>query len=139
MTSDIQRPLPAPDQRPWWQEPLQDLTDEIRAKEPDWGWTHGGCWAFAAALAKAYGGERRVVLVWDKRADDWWGHHAVVEMDDGRTYDYEGVFEMPAGGGFDGHAIAKLVPPDGEDGYHWLDDEIWLSDDQLSRLDAIFK
>ena len=129
-------PLPTKGATPWWVEPLQELTQEVVANDPEWGWTNGGCFTFAEVLAKAYGGKCAVIIVWDDRADDWWNHHAIVEIN-GVYYDYNGVFVMPKRGD-DGHKRAKIVPPDSDEyGYQWMD-EMHLDDDQLERLNAVF-
>jgi hypothetical protein len=86
-------PLPAPGETPWWIIPLAPMTKKLKNEwgSMNWGWTTGGCFAFADRLQNAYGGELWGASTYDEDNESWDIQHAVVKI--GNTfYDYNGVF-----------------------------------------------
>jgi hypothetical protein len=69
---------------------LLDLRNRIRESSGDrgFGWTRGGCFAFAAA-ARRCGAEIGVVAEWCEDANDWAPHHAFLMVVD-HLYDATG-------------------------------------------------
>ena len=80
-----------------WQVALAPLTAEMKDLD-GWSWTRGGCFAFAEAFQKAFGGELYGVCgkeTWDDGDGEQFDYpvdHAIV-LFGGKFYDYEGEFD----------------------------------------------
>ena len=71
------------------------IRDRVREQcdIPTWGWTRGGCFAFAEKLCAAHPGARCFgVCVYSEEGRDWPVDHAIVEFG-GAYFDADGVFD----------------------------------------------
>ena len=59
----------------------------------DWNWTSGGCFAFASAFVKVFGGKEFGICVFEEDSNDYPVHHAIVKYH-GKFYDSKGEVDM---------------------------------------------
>lgn len=120
-----------------WQNQLVRLAAPIRKRYADWTWTKGGCFAFAEAFQKAFGGVLYGVCEYDPDGKDWPVNHAVVRLHD-HFFDFEGP-----------HDEAELlrqykskrktknaVLPNNNENVFWFEDD-FLNDEQWTKLHEI--
>ena len=118
---------PTPEQIAAWQEALAPLQDKLRAEHGDfWTWTTGGCFAFAEAFQRAFGGELWGDCRYDTQGKDWPVDHAVVKIGDA-FYDHDGLFEPPKG------SRTRRMLPESDDRIAWFRDE-FLSEADMKLL-----
>lgn len=119
-----------------WQSALSDLTQQLVKANADlveWSWTNGGCFAFAAAFSKVFGGELFGVCR-PETTDGYTDYpvgHAIVKLN-GTFYDYNGAFN-----------VASVVTPDvikakTDEDVAWFDD-YFLDEQQTKKLHHILK
>ena len=69
---------------------VKAIVKELRKDYDWWGWTQGGCYAFAEALVEAFPDATLwVIAEKEKESEDWPSHHAFVKYH-GRFYDATG-------------------------------------------------
>jgi hypothetical protein len=117
-----------------WKGPLMRIASQIRRVHRGWTWTKGGCFAFAEAFHKAFGGELYGVCRHDLRGKDWPVDHAVVRLG-GKFWDFDGSHTARAllkRYGIRGSAIKSEADED----VHWFTDD-FLNDSQWSELQSV--
>lgn len=127
--------LPERGEFPPWADELESLTRDLMEEWGEgWGWTTGGCFAFAQVFVETFGGEPWGYCVRDEQEGDvdWPVHHAVVRVGDA-FYDYTGRFDPKAYGASIGEERTCEMLPKGADGVFWFEDD-FLDDDHYQRL-----
>lgn len=133
MLSEASRLPMAIGQQPFWKKPLSSMTRRLELGN----WDKGGCFAFAEALVKVFGGE-----LWgfcsfqpaDKNGgDNFPVEHAVAKIGD-RFYDYSGMVDVSK--------ILKRHPrwtlkPQSDPGVFWFEDEFVGDDDWETLLSVL--
>lgn len=119
-----------------WQSALSDLTQQLVEANADlveWSWTNGGCFAFAAAFSKVFGGELYGVCKPETTEGytDYPVGHALVKLN-GVFYDYNGVFDTAA------VAAPEVIKAKSDDDVAWFDD-YFLDEQQTKKLRQILK
>jgi hypothetical protein len=114
-----------------WQQELRSLTADLKKSHgKTWSWTSGGCFAFADAFVKTFGGKKKGVASHDVQSGDFPVEHAFVELN-GVKYDYSGVFEPKL------KKNQKIVTEEDPEAF-WFEDD-FLSDAQLKHLTLSLK
>lgn len=124
---------------PPWAAALEPLTERLKDECGDnWGWTQGGCFAFAEAFVETYGGEFWAVCsrCVEDGETDFPVEHAIVRVGDA-FYDYSGRLDLDAYCSLlhanTGREI--LVKARTDDGVFWFEDE-FLDEDAMDTLKA---
>ena len=113
-----------------WQQKLAPLTKKMMSewKDSNWSWTTGGCFAFAEAFQKAFGGQLYGVcrIYTENGETDYPVDHALVKLN-GQFYDYNGIYNRKT--------VKKnqVIKAASEDGVGWFEDD-FLDDKQMSFL-----
>lgn len=113
-----------------WQSALAGLTAEMTGWEK-WSWTTGGCFAFADAFQRAFGGELYGVCRPEQHGPDddpevdYPVDHAIVLLG-GKFYDYEGEFDPS------GIKPNQVIKSKADDFVCWFVDDFF--DDRQMRL-----
>lgn len=129
--------LPGPGDMPPWAAPLEDLTDRLKENwGADWGWTRGGCFAFAETFVETFGGELWGVCSQEGSEGDidFPVEHAIVRVGDA-FYDYTGRLDVDAYRADLERRTGRLtfVKRKDDPQVFWFEDE-YLDDDDMDSL-----